>query len=345
MIVKNERHVIERCLNSVRPYITSYQICDTGSTDGTPDLIRELLAQLHGEVTSHPWVDFSYNRNQAIDLARGKSDYLLTIDADETVQGKLEDFDADCLYTPTLDVASAEKYLRPRIFRNDGSCKYVGKIHEALVPLGNSKTAVSQSPLFMSYYDSHRNQLGDKFQRDLRVLMMEPPTCRNLFYLAQTYFGLNRYEDAIQTYKMRIDKKGWDEEVYFSMHQIGRCLLCMDLVDDALGQFFRAYTFRPQRYESLLEICKILTSRNQLPLALSLCPDTFIEPKDTLFVNVNSHWRIIEMKGALLAANGKTDLAKDIYQQVKLRGVNTKEDIVRLEQCLLCLANNYQQSM
>ena len=35
MIVKNERNVIERCLESVLPIIDTWQIVDTGSTDGT----------------------------------------------------------------------------------------------------------------------------------------------------------------------------------------------------------------------------------------------------------------------------------------------------------------------
>ena len=42
MIVKNEAHVIERCIASVRPIIDAYLIVDTGSEDGTQDVIRVL---------------------------------------------------------------------------------------------------------------------------------------------------------------------------------------------------------------------------------------------------------------------------------------------------------------
>jgi len=39
MIVKNEAHVIRRCLESVRPLIDTWLIIDTGSTDGTQRLL------------------------------------------------------------------------------------------------------------------------------------------------------------------------------------------------------------------------------------------------------------------------------------------------------------------
>lgn len=39
MIVKNEAPVIRRCLDSVRPLITNWVIVDTGSTDGTQDIM------------------------------------------------------------------------------------------------------------------------------------------------------------------------------------------------------------------------------------------------------------------------------------------------------------------
>ena len=65
MIVKNEAHVIRRCLDSVRPLIDRWVIVDTGSTDGTQALIRELMADVPGELHERPWVDFSTNRNQA----------------------------------------------------------------------------------------------------------------------------------------------------------------------------------------------------------------------------------------------------------------------------------------
>src|SRR5439155_565568 len=47
--------------------------------------IRGALRDLPGELIERPWVDFAHNRNQAIDLAAGRADYLFFIDADEVL--------------------------------------------------------------------------------------------------------------------------------------------------------------------------------------------------------------------------------------------------------------------
>src|ERR1017187_4686809 len=84
MIVKNEAHVIKRCLRSVKPFIDTYSISDTGSTDNTMDLIREELDGIPGVLVSDPWQDFGTNRNLA--LSRCEGDFVLSIDADDTLE-------------------------------------------------------------------------------------------------------------------------------------------------------------------------------------------------------------------------------------------------------------------
>ncbi|HEX3250433.1 MAG TPA: glycosyltransferase, partial [Pyrinomonadaceae bacterium] len=83
MIVRNEAAVIERCLNSVKGFIDHWVIVDTGSTDGTQQLIRQCMRNLPGELIERPWIDFAHNRSEALEFARGKSDYVFVIDADE----------------------------------------------------------------------------------------------------------------------------------------------------------------------------------------------------------------------------------------------------------------------
>src|SRR5438132_996624 len=86
MIVRNEAPVIARCLAALRPHIAHWVIVDTGSADGTQDLVRAALADVPGTLHERPWIDFAHNRNEAMALAQGHGDYLLIIDADDVLQ-------------------------------------------------------------------------------------------------------------------------------------------------------------------------------------------------------------------------------------------------------------------
>ena len=85
MIVKNEKDVIRRCLDSVIPVIDYWVIVDTGSEDGTQKIILDHLKNIPGELHERPWKNFEYNRNEALDLARECADYILFMDADDTL--------------------------------------------------------------------------------------------------------------------------------------------------------------------------------------------------------------------------------------------------------------------
>ncbi|MBB5164332.1 hypothetical protein [Mycobacterium sp. AZCC_0083] len=54
MIVRNEAHIIQEVLGSVAPHVASWVIVDTGSDDGTQDVIRSQMADLGipGELTN-----------------------------------------------------------------------------------------------------------------------------------------------------------------------------------------------------------------------------------------------------------------------------------------------------
>jgi hypothetical protein len=95
MIVKNETKVLERCFNSLyndkHKIIDYWVICDTGSTDGTQELIKKYWSEkgVPGELHQHEWRNFGHNRSLLMSLAARKADYIITLDADEVF--KFED--------------------------------------------------------------------------------------------------------------------------------------------------------------------------------------------------------------------------------------------------------------
>ena len=73
MIVKNESHVIRETFDNLLKYIPFdyWVISDTGSTDGTQDIIKNYFKEknIAGELVFHEWKDFGHNRTMALEAA------------------------------------------------------------------------------------------------------------------------------------------------------------------------------------------------------------------------------------------------------------------------------------
>ena len=74
MMVKNEAHIIKRCLESVVDIIDYWVICDTGSTDGTQEIIQNYFDKqnISGELFQHTWGNYGHNRTLTLECAKGK---------------------------------------------------------------------------------------------------------------------------------------------------------------------------------------------------------------------------------------------------------------------------------
>ena len=132
MIVKNESKIIKECLNSVVDNIDYWVICDTGSTDGTQDVIKNFFEEkgISGELHEDKWVDFAHNRTLAFNRAKNKADYCFVIDADDRLIGNLvlPEGNYNC-YRMKITLGNLD-YYRQQIFKNDLDWKYVGVVHE-----------------------------------------------------------------------------------------------------------------------------------------------------------------------------------------------------------------------
>ena len=82
MIVKNEEKNITRLFDSVYNWIDTFSICDTGSTDGTANVIRNYFQgkNIKGNIYFHPFENFEKNRNWILQKSLGNltSYYFLT---------------------------------------------------------------------------------------------------------------------------------------------------------------------------------------------------------------------------------------------------------------------------
>ena len=268
MIVKDEAAVIGRCIASVLPLVDTWTIVDTGSTDGTQELVRALLGDLPGTLHERPWRDFGANRSELMRLARGTADYLLLVDADMTVraEGELPPLDADAYL---LLHAGSLAYRIPRLVRGDLPWRYVGATHEYLA----CDEATSDQQVLDALVIEHHADGGsraDKFERDRRLLERavaeDPGDERSAFYLAQTYADLGEVDLALAAYRRRVELGGWEEETFVAQLRIGELLAARDW-PAAVPELLAAWELRPRRAEPLYRLAQGYRARDQHWLA------------------------------------------------------------------------------
>jgi glycosyltransferase involved in cell wall biosynthesis len=270
MIVKNEFEVITRCLNSVRPLVDYVLIEDTGSTDGTQQLIADWLGQnnMPGAVIEEPWRDFAYNRSHVMEKLREVEhvDYALIIDADDQVRSE-DGFDpvafkADLrhdLYD--IQIRHGGSYFhRPQLCANKLPFCFKAVLHEYLeAPAGLMSRQTAKGFYIETGRGGARNQNPRKYQDDAATLEKALLTERDpflisryTFYLAQSYRDCGEREKALVNYLKRAELGYWVEEVFESLYSAAKLKEALEFsVEEVIAAYLRATDAVPTRAEAL----------------------------------------------------------------------------------------------
>ncbi len=268
MIVKNESKIITRLFDSVLPLIDNYCICDTGSTDSTQEIIKNYFDTkgIQGKIISEPFKNFEYNRNFALEQCIRMGDYILLLDADMILQIGPE-FNKSILtkdFYCLLQGTDTNFYKNTRIVKNKPGIKYKGVTHEYL-DVSGAETIQKELLFILDCGDGGSKH--DKFERDIRLLtegvQNEPKNVRYHFYLANSYFCINDYQNAIEWYKKRIALKDWEQEVYYSYYRVGLCYKELQDFPNALFYWNEGYDYMPTRVECIYEILKYCREKSK----------------------------------------------------------------------------------
>jgi tetratricopeptide (TPR) repeat protein len=101
-------------------------------------------------------------------------------------------------------------------------------------------------------------------------LRQEPTNGRYMFYLAQSYHCLRRWEDARKMYKKRIIAGGWDEEIWYSHYMVAKCWLELKNIPKFEEWMQRAIALRPSRAEAYYQLTKHFREHSRAFQGLSI---------------------------------------------------------------------------
>ena len=188
MIVKNEESNIATALNSVKDIAFEMIVVDTGSTDKTVEIAKNMGAIVH----HFEWInDFAAARNASIEYAT--SDWVLTLDADEyllpddaqrlmhileEMQPEPERF-KDCLAVSFMLVniddngRQMTKSSNLRVFRNIPSIRFAGRIHEQLTVEKKNIVHTNNVTLMHTGYSESVHKKTGKSKRNIELLRAE----------------------------------------------------------------------------------------------------------------------------------------------------------------------------
>lgn len=370
VIVKNESQVIERMLNTVYPILDAYVVVDTGSTDGTQDIVRKFFEEkgIPGRVVDHTWKNFGDARNRSITEAEELVTELglenpmgYWIDADEQLildknfdpiifKRKLKDFDA----ANVIVKYGTQQYHRMEFYKLGIGWHFEGPIHEVLInnetdkikaatvegfhvlvtPDGHSWT----SQTIQEKYASHAAILEDY------VLNDEKKDPRWLFYLAQSYRDCENNEKSIEWYEKRANMPGgyW-EEVYYSRLMVASLKAKQNYpIHEILESYRRCGATNPYRIEHLIPIILYYQSIKDYDTAYIYSSHAVKfagkspAPKSILFVDMPLYiWKIYDLHTiSCWYSNRKeeaTSTYKKLWKQVE-KGTITGADLDRIKE-------------
>jgi glycosyltransferase involved in cell wall biosynthesis len=316
MIVKNEAHCIEKSLISIRDYISYWIICDTGSTDNTEEIVRKTLKDIPGEYHYHPWKNFSYNRNLALNLSKQKGNYSFILDADDylIVEDSKIFFDLNKpAYLINIHHANTI-YPRIQLVNNSISAKFIGAVHEYLEL---SSQPILLDKCYINYTgNGARSKDPNKYLNDAEILKqsyLETNFSRDAFYCAQSYRDAGKFDQAIEYYLLRANLKGWDDEVYQSFLNIGKIMEYKSENFESIFNFYmRAINTKMDRIEGYYYLAKLCRLNTQYDLAYFYSKlGSSLKPKvGDLFLEVDCYWKIIDELAIAAYWIGKIDEAR-----------------------------------
>jgi glycosyltransferase involved in cell wall biosynthesis len=299
-ICKDESHVIGKMLESCKTITDLIVVNDTGSTDGTQDIIRKFGEDnnIPTYVFERPFDDFEKSRNHAMTKLRDVVQELgwdankvhgYWFDCDETlvIDPKFnKDQFVNDLYMINTFIGQM-KYTRNTFFKVSKPFRWYGPIHEFIVCDEQNISSGLAENIHVDVKMTGASWQGDiptKYKNHAFVLEKYIDANRQdprwIFYTAQSYHDSasipdNREENeerlrrAMKYYKERVNRTdGYAEELYYSQFRVGTIMRSLEEPWNLTHQeLLKAYNMDPVRGESIKIIIDYYLQMNEWNMA------------------------------------------------------------------------------
>jgi predicted O-methyltransferase YrrM len=237
MIIKNGGPLLAQVLTENLSIIDRWCILDTGSTDGTQDVIRSILKNKKGKLYEEPFVNFKLSRNKCLELAGRTCKFTLMLDDTYSMRNDIRTFLNEVRgdqYSDSFSLmiqSNDTEYYSNRIVKTATCLRYIHTIHEVIPSENNINVVV---PYDQAYIYDHRaeymeNRTNNRKQFDLELLFKEleedPNDPRALYYIAQTYGCIGDEVSKAKYFELRINHhvEGYVQEKIDACFELARC--------------------------------------------------------------------------------------------------------------------------
>ncbi len=242
MIVRDEHHQLERCLQSIRPHVAHIAVVDTGSEDNSVEIAKKYADFVETFTACNDaqgrMLRFDMARNHA--FSKSTQPWTMWIDGDDEVVGaeNLEDlckeYDRERGGGPSMAYMPYEYsrdhrghvnmiHERERLMTPRDHFEWKGWVHEVCVPKGADMRRHTSRVKIVHHRDSANKKIEPG--RNLRILRAQLEAlgdgdARHLYYLGMECGNNGLIDEAIQWLTKYIDKSGWDDERFMASQLI-----------------------------------------------------------------------------------------------------------------------------
>jgi len=260
-IAKNEEKHVERFINAAAD-ADVIVIADTGSTDDTVTLARNLGAKVY-RISVQPW-RFDKARDAALALVPADIDVCISVDLDEIMQPGWRQAVEDAWKSGTtrlrykFDFGSGIVYTCEKAHaRNHYFWKY--PIHEYITPLAGFKEVIAETDACLTAHHPDTTKSRGQYLAMLEMAVRENPECaRSQFYLAREFFYYQKWQKCIDAFDkyLLMPSAYWKVERTFARRCSGISKLAIGLVGEGIAELERAAGEMPESRDSWVALAQ-----------------------------------------------------------------------------------------